>query len=125
MYESEAAIYKALGEPFRLRILALLREREACVCELADLLPISQPAVSQHLRKLREAGLVGERRQRYWTYYSLREDLPEHIARLIAQLPHDTEGAIALRASRIDLACSAVVRPRRRLAGAVASPPSV
>ncbi len=53
LYENAAEVYQTLGEPTRLSILALLRLREACVCELVTRLPISQPAVSQHLRKLR------------------------------------------------------------------------
>jgi ArsR family transcriptional regulator len=54
-----AALAKALGHPMRIRILRLLLEREECVCgELVDELPIAQATVSQHLKVLREAGLV-------------------------------------------------------------------
>jgi len=61
-------IYEALAEPMRRRILDLLRERPRLVGELAELLEISQPGVSKHLRVLREAGLVKVRidAQRRW-----------------------------------------------------------
>ncbi|MCL6564730.1 MAG: metalloregulator ArsR/SmtB family transcription factor, partial [Firmicutes bacterium] len=56
VYEDMADQFKALADPVRLHILSLLRVREACVCELVSLLPLSQPAISQHLRKLRQTG---------------------------------------------------------------------
>lgn len=105
MYEVEAELFKALGDPVRLRILALLRVREACVCELASLLPVSQPAVSQHLRRLRQAGLVAERRHKYWTYYRLHPDLPDPIRRLLATLPVDDDSVAWLRTHQADRSC--------------------
>lgn len=111
LYESEAEIYRALGDPVRLRILALLRVREACVCELVARLPVSQPAVSQHLRKLRQAGLVGERRQKYWTYYAIRSDIPPFLAEIVAILPHDAEDEGWLRENHVDTTCAVVRAP--------------
>jgi DNA-binding transcriptional ArsR family regulator len=52
--------FAALGDPNRRRIVALLAARERSVQELADAMPISRPAVSRHLRVLKDAGLVGE-----------------------------------------------------------------
>jgi DNA-binding transcriptional ArsR family regulator len=70
-------IYEALAEPMRRRILDLLREKPRSVNELVELLEISQPGVSKHLRVLREVGLVSVRQdaQRHW--YELR---PEPLA---------------------------------------------
>lgn len=68
--------FKALGDRTRLRILGLLRNGELCVCDLTEVLEISQPGVSQHIRKLRQSGLVKERRGGQWTYYSLNEEHP-------------------------------------------------
>ncbi len=70
-------IYEALAEPMRRHILDLLREQPRLVGELAELLEISQPGVSKHLRVLREVGLVRVRQdaQRHW--YELR---PEPLA---------------------------------------------
>jgi ArsR family transcriptional regulator len=68
---------KLLSDKSRLAILALLRERELCVCEFVDILGLSQPGVSQHLSKLKAAGLVSESRRGQWIYYSLQlEDAP-------------------------------------------------
>jgi len=109
VYEQLADLFKALGDPVRLRILALLRVREACVCELAGLLPISQPAVSQHLRKLRQAGLVHERRQKYWTYYAVRSDLDPVIRALIQQLPLAPADEEWLTTHQVDSSCEVLM----------------
>lgn len=55
--------FKALGEPTRLKILRMLAEQDLCVCDLEEVLQISQPRVSQHLKVLKQAGLVQERRE--------------------------------------------------------------
>lgn len=106
LYESEAELYRALADPTRLRILALLRVREACVCELVSRLPVSQPAVSQHLRKLRQAGLLTERRHKYWIYYAIRSDLPPTLSAIVTALPHHAADEAWLRANRADETCS-------------------
>ncbi len=108
MYEGAAEVYRALADPTRLRILALLRVREACVCELVARLPMSQPAVSQHLRRLRQAGFLVERRQKYWTYYAIRGDLPPLLAKIVADLPHDAADEAWLRDQAADLVCARV-----------------
>jgi ArsR family transcriptional regulator len=111
MYENAAELYRALGDPVRLRILALLQVREACVCELVSLLPISQPAVSQHLRKLRQAGLVSERRQKYWTYYAIHRDLPPILREIVVALPRNAEDEAWLLANHVDTTCAAARVP--------------
>jgi DNA-binding transcriptional ArsR family regulator len=65
--------FEALGDPHRRSILRLLSEHERNVGDLAAALPISRPAVSRHLRLLREAGLVGERAVGTQRIYALRE----------------------------------------------------
>ncbi|MCY0900921.1 MAG: metalloregulator ArsR/SmtB family transcription factor [Firmicutes bacterium] len=71
LFDPVADVYKALADKTRLRILALLAHGELCVCELVPILSMSQPSVSQHLRKLRQAGLVKERKTAQWVYYSI------------------------------------------------------
>ena len=68
--------FKALGDPTRLRILYLLAYvgKELCVCEFVDALEEPQYNVSRHLRVLRQAGLLKERKEGRWVYYSLKED---------------------------------------------------
>lgn len=79
--------FKALGDPTRLKILALLREGEKCVCELQPLLGLSQPSVSQHLQKLKRAGLVKEDRRAQWVYYSLHGDRIPFFSEVLRALP--------------------------------------
>lgn len=94
-FDQLAECHKALGDKTRLRILALLREEDLCVGELVEILKITQPAVSQHVRKLRNARLVKERRQGQWVYYSLNgQDYP-YFPSLLRSLPdqsHEIEG---------------------------------
>lgn len=80
---------KLLGDKTRLTILTLLKEREWCVCEFVDLFDISQPAVSQHLRKLKSSGLVKEQKRGQWVYYSLNIEDKPHVAAIL-QLTPDT-----------------------------------
>lgn len=60
----------SIFEKTRLRLLKVLLERELCVCELAEVFKISSPRMSQHLQILRRAGVVNERRDGKWVYYS-------------------------------------------------------
>lgn len=64
------ALFKALSDPTRLRIMALLAEKELCVCQIEDALRLSQVKVSRHLNVLRHARLVETRRDGLWVYYS-------------------------------------------------------
>lgn len=75
MIEETAAILKALGEPTRLKIVKFLSMQELCVCELEAILDMSQPRVSQHLRVLKQTGIVRERKERQKSYFSLVHDI--------------------------------------------------
>ena len=66
-------LFKALADETRLRILNLLSRRELCVCQIEEILGISQPKASRHLAYLRNAALVKDRREAFWIYYSLAE----------------------------------------------------
>ncbi|NLV16001.1 MAG: winged helix-turn-helix transcriptional regulator [Syntrophomonadaceae bacterium] len=68
-------VFKALGEPTRLKIIKLLAERELCVCDLEEVMQISQPRISQHLKVLKHAGLVNERKEGQRNICSLNRDL--------------------------------------------------
>ena len=77
-----ATLYKALGDPHRLTILATLTKAdEVCVCDFTSALPLNQPTVSHHLRVLREAGLIVSERRGTWVYYRLA---PDALARVDA-----------------------------------------
>lgn len=109
MYGEWAERFRVLGDPTRLRILRLLSVRDACVCELVELLPVSQPAVSQHLRRLKQAGLVEEYRHKAWTFYRLRRDMPPRIWEWLNDLAVDAEDAGWLRTHHVDKTCEGLV----------------
>jgi DNA-binding transcriptional ArsR family regulator len=66
-------ITRALGHPARLRTLAMLRSGELCVCQITEVLGLAQSTFSTHLRELRRAGLVSERKDGRWLYVALSE----------------------------------------------------
>ncbi len=68
-------MFKALGEPTRLKILKLLAVREFCVCDLEEIMQVSQPRISQHLKVLKHARLVNERKEGQRTICSLNKEL--------------------------------------------------
>ncbi|EPZ38260.1 MULTISPECIES: metalloregulator ArsR/SmtB family transcription factor [Anoxybacillus] len=71
--EETANMLKLLGDKTRLMILAILSETDCCVCELVEMLQMSQPAISQHLRKLKDNDLVKETKKAQWVFYSLNK----------------------------------------------------
>jgi len=66
-------VVKALGDVTRLRILNLLQRETLCVCDLEEVLKISQSNASRHLAKLRQAGLIAGDKQAQWVYYRVEE----------------------------------------------------
>lgn len=81
---------KALSDANRLTLLSCLKNKEVCVCDLVDVLNISQPAVSQHLKRLKDAGIIKERRVGTWKHYSIEENLPPVVQKVISELEVQT-----------------------------------
>ena len=73
-------LFKVLGDPTRIRIAHALSREELCVCDIANLLGVSQSAVSHSLRSLRQMKLVRFRKEGKIAYYALDD---EHVARLL------------------------------------------
>lgn len=110
--KSKVEIFKALAEPNRVRVVAALTSRPACVCELAQALSLNQPNLSRHLRVLEAAGLVKSRRAGGWTDYALnrnRETAP--FIRFVKNLASADE---ALQRDRKALARADRLRIQRR-----------
>lgn len=63
--------FNALSDETRLRIIMLIYNKELCVCEMCEILELPQPKVSRHLSKLRDMGLVRDKRQNQWIFYYL------------------------------------------------------
>ena len=79
--------FRALGDEHRLRIIDLLRNGERCVCELTDALDVGQSLLSFHLRTLKDAGLVTDRRDGRWAYYTLDADSFAQLEEFVGALP--------------------------------------
>lgn len=81
-----ARLFHALSDETRLKILSRLRNGERCVCELMDAVDAAQSRLSFHLKALKDAGIVTDRREGRWNYYAIapdaREDLTEALALL-------------------------------------------
>ena len=75
-------LFHALSDETRLSILKRLRHGERCVCELTDVLEAAQSRLSFHLRVLKEAGLVTDRREGRWMYYTLNTEALADVADL-------------------------------------------
>ena len=86
-------LIRAIGEPMRLRILELLTQRQYCVRSLARMLGISEPAVSQHLRVMREAGLVTVEKLGYHSHYRLVPEALEQLGEQFMQLAEAAQKA--------------------------------
>jgi ArsR family transcriptional regulator, arsenate/arsenite/antimonite-responsive transcriptional repressor len=74
--EATAALFRALGDPARVKIINLLATSEApvCACEFEPALGLAQPTVSHHLKKLTDAGLLDREERGRWAYFSLNRE---------------------------------------------------
>ena len=79
-------LFHALSDETRLEIVELLRKGERCVCELTDTLDAAQSRLSFHLRVLRDAGIVRDRKDGRWVYYDLDPDAFEELQSLVAAM---------------------------------------
>lgn len=80
--ERVGQIAKALGDPVRIQLVDVLRRHagKVCVCELVPLFDLTQGTVSHHLKKLRDAGIVGSERQGLWAYYYVKPEALEELS---------------------------------------------
>ncbi|MDO8678645.1 MAG: metalloregulator ArsR/SmtB family transcription factor [Acidobacteriota bacterium] len=86
--EALTKVYAALADPTRLRILALLRDGEVCVCHIHASLDVPQPTASRHLAYLRKAGLVDARRAGIWMHYRLTPQPNPVVAAVVSASLH-------------------------------------
>ncbi|WP_411144817.1 ArsR/SmtB family transcription factor [Streptomyces sp. x-80] len=83
-----AKVFKALGDPVRLRLLSMIASRaggEVCVCDLTPAFDLSQPTISHHLKLLREAGLIASERRGTWVYYRLLPEMTDRLAGILTR----------------------------------------
>ena len=86
--QSISGLLKALADPTRLTMLAALWKAEApvCICDFTGSLDLSQPTISHHMGRLKEACLVESEKRGIWIYYRVRQDLPAATRELVAQI---------------------------------------
>jgi len=76
----QADFFKCLSDPTRLDILKIILKRQnVCVCEITEILQLSQPKISRHLALLRNLSVLLDERKGQWVYYRLNPDLPEWV----------------------------------------------
>jgi ArsR family transcriptional regulator, arsenate/arsenite/antimonite-responsive transcriptional repressor len=88
---------RALADENRLRVIDMLRAGERCVCELTDELKIGQSLLSFHLKTLKDAGLVSDRRAGRWSYYALTPEAFEQLEVFVGGLPSTKLTVLATR----------------------------
>ncbi|MEV7777199.1 metalloregulator ArsR/SmtB family transcription factor [Kitasatospora sp. NPDC088351] len=96
-----AKVFKALGDPVRLRLLSMIASRaggEVCVCDLTPAFDLSQPTISHHLKLLKQAGLIDSERRGTWVYYRLLPQMTDRLAAILTRpagqpLPEPAEPA--------------------------------
>lgn len=92
-----ARLFQALSDETRLAILGMLRHGERCVCELQDELGAAQSRLSFHLRVLKDAGLVADRREGRWAYYRIAPDALTAAHDLVVGMQPTSRGLRVLR----------------------------
>lgn len=88
--DQASLLLKLLADKTRLTMLKLIEQEACCVCEFVEIFQVSQPSVSQHLRKLKDLGLVEEERKGQWIFYSINKNNEYYpfIASVLDQLPN-------------------------------------
>lgn len=81
-----AELFHALADETRLEILNRLKDGERCVCELTDALQAGQSRLSFHLKVLKDAGLIDDRPEGRWIYYSINREAIEDLAERVASM---------------------------------------
>ncbi len=113
MVESKVAVDKAstilklLGDRTRLTMIKLLDSNDCCVCEFVEIFNMSQPAISQHLRKLKDSEIVQEARRGQWIIYSLNKKSGYYpfIKQILSFLPDQDFKIKELEAQGLRISC--------------------
>jgi ArsR family transcriptional regulator, arsenate/arsenite/antimonite-responsive transcriptional repressor len=83
--EATADVFKALADPHRVRIVNLLANSDepVCVCDITDVIGLSQPTVSFHLKKLVDSGLIQREQRGTWGFYSLDSEAMDSVSAVV------------------------------------------
>jgi len=107
-----AALFAALADPTRLRLLNLMAGREVCVCYFVEILGQSQPKISRHLAYLRRAGIATARREGKWMHYRIAKPADPGVAAILAATLRSLRANPHMQAdlARLQRACCAPQR---------------
>ncbi|MFJ6414330.1 ArsR/SmtB family transcription factor [Terribacillus saccharophilus] len=99
---------KLLSDSTRLIILKLVQKKQYCVCQFVEMFQTSQPSISQHLRKLKNAGMVKEERKEQWRFYSLNEDYEgiDLVNSVLNQIDENDEVLQAIKKREFPVSCN-------------------
>lgn len=102
-----ATILKLLGDKTRLTMVKILDSHDCCVCEFVEMFKTSQPAISQHLRKLKDLGIVKETRRGQWIIYSLNKENEYYplVQTILQHLPNQDYKLIELEEQGLRISC--------------------
>ena len=105
--DKASSVLKLMGDKTRLSMLKLLQKNECCVCEFVALFNVSQSAISQHLRKLKDVGLVNENRKGQWIFYSLntKHETYEFVQNLLDYIPDQDQKIKELEQQGLRITC--------------------
>ncbi|WP_226036799.1 ArsR/SmtB family transcription factor [Aquibacillus saliphilus] len=106
--EKGSMVLKLLGDKTRLTIVSLLMYDECCVCELVEILEMSQPSVSQHMKKLKAAEIVKERRQGQWIFYRINNESEVYplVKSIMTHFPEQREKIKGLELKGLRVCCN-------------------
>lgn len=98
---------KTLSDQTRLMMMKLFLDKEYCVCQLVDMFEMSQPSISQHLRKLKSAGFLKEDRKGQWRFYSINRLCPEFetIQHILNQIDEEDELLKSIKQKETQVSC--------------------
>ena len=105
--EKAAVLLKLLGDKTRLTMVKIMDSHDCCVCEFVEIFKMSQPAISQHVRKLKDAGVVNESRRGQWIIYSLNKnsELYPFVKDLLSHLPTQDDKLTELEKQGLRISC--------------------
>ena len=95
--KNAVALFHALSDETRLGLLERLTAGEHCVCELTDVMRAAQSRLSFHLKVLKEAGLIHDRREGRWMYYSINPEAIEELKEAVDTLKQAAKSAVSAR----------------------------
>jgi ArsR family transcriptional regulator, arsenate/arsenite/antimonite-responsive transcriptional repressor len=94
-HEKAALLFHALSDPTRLELLERLKTGEQCVCDLTDVMRTGQSRLSFHLKVLKDAGLILDRREGRWMYYSINRETLDELEEVVMEMKQEAKSSSA------------------------------